>query len=149
MALLMSLKDAKQPMPAGAILLSPWLDLTASNPSCYEKASDDPMLSREIGLRWAESYLQGKDPRTPFASPLFADDLSGLSPILIHVGTREILLDDSQLMHEKLTKSGTPSTLKIWQGMPHVFQLFPGTVPQANEALEEIASFIRSRLVLK
>ena len=149
MALLLSLKQSNEPMPAGAVLLSPWVDLTASSKSCYEKAPDDPMLSREMGLNWAKSYLQGKDPKSPYASPLFADDVSGLPTILIHVGTREILYDDAQLLHEKLKKSGTVSMLKVWQGMPHVFQLFSGVIPQANEAITEIASFIQQRFLLK
>src|SRR5262249_42936926 len=93
-ATLVALRDAGAPLPVGAALISPWADLTLTSESVDTRAEFDPMCSRESLSPSAESYLDGLDPKTPLASPRYAD-LDGLPPLLIHVGDHEVLLDDS------------------------------------------------------
>jgi epsilon-lactone hydrolase len=144
LATLLAAREAGIALPAGAALLSPWTDLTGESATAISRADVDPML---VGARIAhagQTYLAGADPRNPLASPLFAD-LRGLPPLLIHVGDAETLLDDSRLLAERARAAGVAVTLHVWDGLFHVFPIFPAWLPEARKAVAEMASFILAR----
>lgn len=144
-ATLLALRDAGLPRPAAAVLLSPWLDLTLSGASMEGCAARDPMVQREPLQRMADAYLAGADPRTPLASPLFAD-LHGLPPLLIHVGTAETLLDDATRFAARARAADVPVRLDVWEDMIHVFNAFSFVLPEAREANRQIGAFLQERL---
>lgn len=139
MATLLALKDQRAPLPAGAVLLSPWTDLTGSGDSVRTRAEADPMITGDVLGPMAEHYLAGTAGNLPGASPLFGD-LSGLPPLLIQVGDAEVLLDDSTRLHERALAAGVDSTLHVFDEAFHVFQAIP-VLPESAEALEEVAQF--------
>lgn len=142
-AMLVSARDQDLPMPAAAVCISPWSDLTCSNESYRTRAEADPMVSPDIG-NMANLYLQGKDPKQPYASPNFAD-LRALPPLLIHVGRDEVLLDDSIKLHEKAKADGVDSTLEIWDDMIHVWHAFHPMLPEGKQAIERVGAFLRDK----
>jgi acetyl esterase/lipase len=138
--MLLAARDAKLPMPACAILVSPWLDLTCSAKSFETKADVDPLLTRNSLKEMADAYLAGADPRAPYASPVFAD-LSGLPPVLIQAGSDEVLLDDSINFDRRLREQGVAARLATWNGMIHVWPMFHPVLPEAGAAIDEAAAF--------
>jgi monoterpene epsilon-lactone hydrolase len=144
-AMLVALRDAKQPLPAAAVCLSPWVDLEGIGESMQTRAALDPMVQREPLLQMAAHYLAGQSPRTPLAAPLYAD-LSGLPALLIQVGTAETLLDDSTRLAERARKVGVDVTLEPWDDMIHVWQAFAALLPEGQQAIERIGEFIRQRV---
>jgi acetyl esterase/lipase len=141
---LVNLKNLGVAQPAGAILLSPWLDLTVSGSSVATNARVDAMLSPVSLDSFARLYLGELDRKAPLASPLFAD-LSGLPAMLVHVGSTEVLLSDAQRLVENIEKAGGEIALDIWPKMPHVFQLFSGRIPEGKAAIEQLGQFIQNR----
>ena len=103
------------------------------------------MFFREDGLAFAKVYLNGISGKSPVASPVFAD-LRDLPPLLIQAADSELLYDDAVRLHERALASGVDSTLHIYKGLPHVWQIFAGAVPEAERALEEIAVFAAQKL---
>ena len=101
------------PLPAALACISPWVDLAVAGPSMETNASNDPIVSRPMLLGWAKLYLGDHDPRTPLASPLYAD-LRGLPPLLIQVGSAEVLLDDATRLAERASAAGVNATLEVW-----------------------------------
>jgi len=143
-ATLVSARDQGLPMPAAAVPISPWSDMTCSNESYKTRAEADPMVgSGNIG-DMARLYLQGKDPKLPYASPNFAD-LRSLPPLLIHVGRDEVLLDDSIKLDQKAKADGVNSTLEIWEDMIHVWHAFHPMLPEGREAIARVGSFLREK----
>lgn len=145
LSLLQSLKKKDLPLPACAVLLSPWTDLSCSLPSMQENASRDPMLDPLLALDRARSYAGSLDLRDPSVSPLYGD-LSGLPPLLIHVGSDEILLDDSRCLAEEARQAGTSVDLEIWNKMFHVWHFLAGILPQGRKAIQRIAEFINDHI---
>ncbi len=145
LALLIAVKDTGLPQPAAAAVLSPWVDLTQSGRSHETKASADPALTQAALATRADDYLAGADPRSPLASPLFAD-LRGLPPLLIQVGTAEILLDDALGLATKAAEDDVAVTLRTFPGAPHVFQGFAAVLTEGAQALDEIGTFLRRHL---
>jgi monoterpene epsilon-lactone hydrolase len=143
-ALLVATRDAGEPVPAAAVLMSPTVDLTSSGASMTERADQDPISTPAMLRQFASDYLAGADPKTPLASPLFAS-LSGLPPLLIQVGTADLLLSDSERLATAADQAGVDVTLEIGEGLPHVYQLLLGT-PEAAEATERIGKFLRARV---
>jgi monoterpene epsilon-lactone hydrolase len=144
LALLVALRDAGEELPAAAVLMSPWTDLSCSGPSMTERAAEDPALTPE-GLRdMAAAYLAGADPRNPLASPLFAS-MAGLPPLLVQVGSAEILLSDSQRLAMTARAAGVDVTLQVAEALPHVYQGMSGT-PEAAEATTQIGKFLRTHI---
>lgn len=141
-ALLTTLRDAGADQPAAAALLSPHVDLTATGPSVTTHAADDVTLTPDALHGIATAYLAGTDPRTPLASPLFAD-LSGLPPLLILAGTAEILLSDAQRLAARAAAAGVDVTLREAAGLPHAYPIMLGT-PEAAEATTQIGTFLRA-----
>ena len=143
-ATLVALKDAGVPLPACGVALSPWVDLEGTGDSMSSKADVDPMIDDASMIeKMAGAYLDGKDPRTPLASPLYAD-LEGLPPLLIQVGTAEVLLDDSTRLAARAKASGVETELEIWDDMIHVFESFADILPEAQQAIDKIGSFLKA-----
>lgn len=146
MATALRLRDEGQPAPAALALLSPWTDLTLGNATHDSQAALDPFFPDRSVLRpAAQAYAAGRDLRTPWISPQFAD-LGGLPPTLIHVGEREALLDDSRLLAERMASSGTAVELKVHPGLWHVWQVFGGRVPEADRSIAALGAFLRRQL---
>jgi len=145
MATLLALRDRGMPRAAAGVCLSSWFDLTMSAESYTTKAEVDPIIKRETLIRWAQAYMQGQDPRTPIASPLFAD-LSGLPPLLIQVGTEEVLLDDSTELAARAKAAGVDATLEVWEEMIHVWHYFYPMLREGREAIARIGEFVRERM---
>lgn len=143
-ATLLALRDARAPLPAAGVCLSPWFDLTTSGASMQSKAAIDPIVQRESLQRMADAYLGAADPKTALASPLFAD-LTRLPPLLVHVGTAEILLDDSTRFAEGARAADVDVTLEVWDDMVHVWHAFAFLLPEARQAIERIGAFLRRR----
>jgi acetyl esterase/lipase len=144
---LLRLRDEGVPLPAAAVVLSPWTDLALTGASLQTNAKADPMIRSDQTPRLAAQYLAGADPRTPYASPLYGDP-ANLPPTLIQVGSDEVLLDDSVRMAERLRAAGCDVEIEIWPRMPHAWQLWPRIVPEAHTAIARIGEFVRSKHVL-
>ena len=144
LSLMLSLRDKHAELPAAASLFSPWTDLAATGQSVNTNAYRDAMFWAP-GLASAGEFYRGDTPAThPLVSPLYAD-LSGLPPLLIHVGDREILRDDSVRIAERARKAGVTTDLRIWPVVPHVWQLAQ-FVPEARESLQLASKFLKSYL---
>jgi len=139
LATLLALKASGDPLPACAVGLSPWTDLAGTGETAVSGAVDDPMLTPE-GLRSSGKDYAAEDLSNPLAAPLHGD-LEGLPPLLLQVGTREILLSDSTRFAEKAQAAGVDVTLEIEDGLIHVWQMLPG-VPEAESAIDRIGVFI-------
>jgi epsilon-lactone hydrolase len=140
-AALVAMRDSGLPMPACAVALSPWTDLTCSSPSYLTRAGSDPLLTRNVLLDMAAEYLAGQSASAPLASPLTAD-LKGLPPLLIQVGEDEVLLDDAVSLAGRAREAGVTVELQVWPEMIHVWQMFSGALPEADLAIAEIANFV-------
>lgn len=143
MATLIELRDRGIALPACAACISPLVDLTGDY-ACTNPTSCS-MFFPEDGLAFARIYLNGTSPHSPLASPLLAD-LKGMPPLLIQVADKELLFDDAVRLHEKAVASGVESCLNVYPGLAHDWHMFVGTVPEAGEALREIADFVKQRL---
>jgi monoterpene epsilon-lactone hydrolase len=144
-ALLVATRDTGDASPAAAALMSPTVDLTSSGASMTERTDQDPISTPALLRQLASDYLDGADPKTPLASPLFAS-LAGLPPLLVQVGTADVLLSDSERLAGAAAEAGVDVTLEIGDGLPHVFQLMLGT-PEAAEATEQIGKFLRAKVL--
>jgi acetyl esterase/lipase len=140
MATLLALRDAGTTLPAAGVCMSPWVDLECTGESMTTKADVDPVVQREGAIGMADMYLAGQDIRLPLASPL-RGDLRGLPPLLIQVGTRETLLDDSTRLAERARAAGVDVTIDTVEGAPHVWQVFSSFLPEGRDAIDRIANF--------
>lgn len=145
LATLVAARQAGDPMPACGYLLSPWTDLSSSGATILANADLDPMLAPEHLAEAASAYAGSRALDDPHISPLFSD-LRDLPPLLVQVGTDEILLDDSTRLAERALAAGVDVTLDVDTGMWHVYQVFAGVVPEATEALVRAAMFLRSKM---
>jgi epsilon-lactone hydrolase len=143
-ALLVAVRDAGEALPATGVLMSPTVDLTSSGASMTERVDQDPFSTPDMLHQFAADYLAGADPKNPLASPLFAS-LAGLPPLLIQVGTSDLLLSDAERLAAAAAKAGVDVTLEIGEGLPHVYQILLGT-PEAAQATERIGKFLRTRV---
>jgi monoterpene epsilon-lactone hydrolase len=147
LATLQALRDAKVPLPAAGVLLSPWLDLSGSGETMTTRAGIDPWLDPTLLVPFGKLYrgeLEATDPRV---SPLFGE-VGGLPPLLVQVGDHEILLSDSTRLAERAKEAGTELVLEVAPELWHVYQLFAPMLPDANEALARVGAFVRGRLGL-
>jgi acetyl esterase/lipase len=140
-AAILMIRDRGLPLPAGAVLLTPEVDLTESGDSFRTNEDLDVVLRR--GLPEANAlYAAGHDLRDPYLSPLFADFTKGYPPTLVQTGTRDLFLSNSVLIHRKLRDAGIDAELHVWEAMPHGGFLL-GEAPENAEILAEVARFIR------
>jgi phosphinothricin tripeptide acetyl hydrolase len=145
LATLVALRDAGDPAPAAGLCISPWTDLALTGDSIETKAAEDPMVRAADLSLMADAYLAGRDPRTPLASPLYAN-LAGLPPLLLQVGSAEILLDDAVRVAQRATKAGVAADLRVWPDMFHVWHAFADLLPEGQQAVDEMAAFLEKRL---
>ena len=142
LAALVALRDAGDPLPGAAVVISPWTDLDLGGESMRSRAAADVMLTPDGAREAADWYLAGQDARHPHASPLYAD-LHGLPPVLIQAGDAEILRDDSVRFAAAAQAAGVDVTLEIWPEMPHVWHIFAGLLPEADDAVQRIGRWLR------
>jgi monoterpene epsilon-lactone hydrolase len=145
-ALLLALRERGTPLPSCAFVMSPYADLTLSGETLVEKQAVDPTLTPD-GLRLrVPDYVAGGDAADPHISPIFGD-LTGLPPLLIQVGTHEILLSDALRLAARAARDDVPVTLEVIPCVPHVFQAFAAILDEADAALMRAASFMKEQLV--
>jgi epsilon-lactone hydrolase len=142
LSLLLRLRDQGAPLPAAAVAVSPWTDLALTGRSLRLNAKADPMLRSDDAPHFASCYLNGADPRSPYASPLYGDP-TGLPPTLIQVGSDEVLLDDSVRMADRMRAVGCRVELEIWPRMPHAWHLWARIIPEAHTAIERVGAFVQ------
>jgi phosphinothricin tripeptide acetyl hydrolase len=145
-ATLVALRDAGLPLPAAGVCLSPWVDLACRGASYETRAKADPIVERAGVEEMAAAYLGERDRATPLASPLYAD-LAGLPPLLVQVGSDEVLLDDAIGLADRARTAGVPATLEVWDGMIHVWPWFLTMLDEAESAVAAVAAFVRARSV--
>ncbi|WP_439815458.1 alpha/beta hydrolase [Zavarzinia sp. CC-PAN008] len=143
-AALVSARDKGLPLPACAIGISPWVNLGTENASYTALAAHDPMLSGTVADYFSVPYRDGVEVRHPLVSPLFAN-LSGLPPVLIQIGDREVFFGDACAMHQALIAADVDTELAVWKEMFHVWHLYWPMLAQGRAAVEQIAAFVRSR----
>ena len=144
-SVLLAARDFALPLPAAGVCFSPWVDLQCTGESMSVNDDLDAFIKYEGLFARAQSYLGEADPKHPWASALYAD-LHGLPPLLIHVGSAETLLDDSTRLAILAKDSGVDVSLKIWDDMVHVWQLFASVLPEGQQSIDESGEFIRSKL---
>lgn len=145
LALLARICDSGGPRPGAAVAFSPWTDMTLSGASLVENARADPLLPAARVTEARDYYLAGADPADPGASPLFAR-FAGAPPVFLQAARTEILRDDTLRMAAALEAQGVAVTADIWDDAPHVFAIFQGWLPEADEALRRAAGFLRQTL---
>ncbi len=142
---LLKLKQTGRPLPSCAVMLSPWVDLEMKGGSMTSKAEVDPIVNADTLKVWIQCYAPGLDVRDPLLSPLLGD-LAGLPPLLVQIGEREALLDDSIRLVDAAKRAGVPVEYRFWEGQIHVFQVFGHRMAEARQAIGEIGDFIRRYL---
>ena len=131
-------------LPPAAVVFSPWTDLTLSGASMDARSDQDPLFSREHFDAYVDAYLAGHDPKDELASPLLAD-LTGLPPLLIQVGSAEVLLDDSLRLAARAAEQEVDVSLDVVAGAPHVYQFNVGVMDEADAALTRAAQWLAQR----
>ncbi|QGM96969.1 alpha/beta hydrolase [Methylocystis parvus] len=140
LAVMIAEREAGRALPRAAALFSPWTDLAATGASARENEEKDALFTRLMLRVGARAYLGGQNPKTPLASPLYAD-LSGLPPLLLHVGADEMLRDDSVRVVERARDAGVAAELKIWPDAPHGWQAMDAC-PEGEESRREAIAFL-------
>ncbi len=143
LATAIAIRDAGLPSPASIVLLSPWVDLRGDSPSMTKNVRIDPMVRPSWSRACASMYLGGRDLDHPACSPLFASH-KGLPPILIQVGSDEIILDDSTRLDARCREAGVDVTLQQFEGLWHDFQTHAGILQAADDAMTKIAEFLHA-----
>jgi monoterpene epsilon-lactone hydrolase len=139
-----NLRDKGLGLPACVVAISPWVDLEGSGASMLTRAERDPLVQKESLLWLAGLYLNGADPKTPLAAPLYAD-LKGLPPTLILVGSAETLLDDALRIAEKLHADEVEVKLAVWPNMLHVWPVFAPKLSEGRDGCLDAGHFIRTK----
>ena len=142
-ALLLALRDADRPMPSSAFVMSPWADLTLSGNTIADRQEVDPILTGEALRIRVGDYASNANSSDPLISPVFAE-LQGLPPILIQVGSHEILLSDAVRLAERAANADVEVTLEVVPGVPHVFQAYAAVLDEGNAALDRAATFLNT-----
>jgi monoterpene epsilon-lactone hydrolase len=139
-------RDAGLPVPAAIVAFSAAFDHTRSGESMRTKEGIDPFFTREGMGRTGELYLGGQDPAQPLLAPALLADLHGFPPMLLQVGTDELLLDDSTRMAERARAQEVDVILDVVAGVPHVFPAYVDALEEAGQALDRAALFLTQRL---
>ena len=143
LATLVAARDAGLPLPSSVVVISPWTDLTLSGESMTNRGAADPTLSRDGLAAAAVAYAGRTDPADPLLSPIHAD-LHGLPPMLIQVGSHEILLDDAVRLAARAAADDVEVRLEVTPGATHVFQTYGHKLDEAGSALDAIGAFVRT-----
>ena len=144
-AALVAIRDAGLTQPALGWTISPWIDMEALGGTMTSNAASDPTVQRETIREMAAHYLNGADPRSPLAAPLYAD-LKGIAPLLIQVGSIETLLDDSIRLASRAAAAGVPVRLDIWPEMPHIWHIFHPILTASRNAIEQGGAFAKAAM---
>jgi monoterpene epsilon-lactone hydrolase len=144
-ALLLGLRDRGLPPPAAGVCISPWVDLTCSGATYATKAAVDPIVTRQSTTAMAQAYAGAHDLKAPLLSPLYAD-LRGLPPLLVQVGSDEVLLDDALGLAERARAAGVDVTVEEWPAMIHVWHWFLPMLTEAERAIGVVGEFVRTRV---
>lgn len=143
LALVLYVRDHGLPMPGGVITMSPWTDLTSSGESYETNYEMDPLFGNsKDNMLFHSSYIGEGDPTDPYMSPMFGD-FKGFPPVLMQVGSYEVLLSDTLSVAKKLKQAGVKHRLSVYEGMFHVFQMAMDLIPESREAWDETEEFIR------
>ncbi|MBS0222049.1 MAG: alpha/beta hydrolase [Proteobacteria bacterium] len=145
LATLLSLKQSGDELPAAGICMSPVTDLAKEGESMRTKIHLDPMVQPKSSTAYAQRYIADGDIKAPLASPLYAE-LEGLPPLLVLVGTWEVLLDDSTRFAAKANAAGVPVDLEVWEEMIHIWPFFAAVLPEGRQAIERMAAFIKNHV---
>ena len=137
---LLALKSNESPMPRGGICLSPLVDFTLSGESIHTNKDKDWIVKERLQAI-CSMYLGETSPKNPFASPLYAD-LKGFPPLLLQVGSSELLLDDSRRFAEKAQQDGVKAKLEVWDEMIHAWPIFAKEIPEGARAIESVGKFV-------
>ena len=141
-------QEQRLPLPAAALLISPCVDMETTGESYETNRDSDPFFKQEVVRGIIQNFLgKGTNARDPLVNPLYAD-LSGLGPVYIQAGGDETLADDARLLGEHAQKAGIDVRVDIFPGMLHTFQMAAGRAPEADEAIRELAGWVRPRLGL-
>lgn len=142
LALCLYLKDNRISLPAGIVVMSPWNDLTNSGTSYIENYEIDPLFGKTTNnMLYGSAYIGENDPHNPYISPIYGD-FTEFPPMLMQVGTHEVLLSDTLTVAEKAKKQKVKVKLSIYEGMFHVFQMAGDLIPESKAAWKEVGSFI-------
>ncbi|MCB1614757.1 MAG: alpha/beta hydrolase [Pseudomonadales bacterium] len=141
----LKIRDMGLPLPAATVTMSPWTDLAITGESVITNLKKDVLIPGDGLGEGADYYLNGADPRTPYASPLYGD-ATGMPPTLIQVSKDEVLLDDSRRLAAKYREAGIAVELELWDGLPHVWQTLAMIIPEGRAAIKNIGRFLRKHL---
>jgi len=142
-AMVMYLRDHRLPLPGGIIGMSPWGDLTCSGESYETNYSRDPQFGNTTdNLLHDSAYIGDADPRDPYLSPVFGE-FWGMPPVLMQVGSEEVLLSDTLRVADKLRMTKGKLRVSVYDGMFHVFQMAMRLIPESREAWEEVGAFLQ------
>lgn len=144
MSLCHYLKQQGRTLPAGIVAMSPWTDLAVTGASYTENREIDPVFGADGGgeMLLHSPYIGEEDAKNPLISALYGD-FTGFPPMLIQVGTHEMLLDDARSVAKKAKEQGVPVRLTVYEGMFHVFQMSGTAVPESKRAWEEVGAFLQ------
>lgn len=145
LATLLYLRDAGDPLPAAGVCISPWTDMTCSAESYTTRLEIDPMVLGNGLEKMADFYVGDADKKNPLASPVFAD-MTGMPPLLIHVGGREVLYDDAITVYENAKKAGVDVELLDEPEMFHVWHAFAPMLDEAQQAVDKIGVYLRGKM---
>jgi epsilon-lactone hydrolase len=144
-ATLVNARDNGLPLPAAALAMSPYADLTLAGATMETKREVDPLMSRELLEPRVIDYTAGQDAALGLVSPVFAD-LSGLPPLIIQAGTHEVLLDDAVRLARQAATADVEVTLDITARVPHVFQAYHAILDEGAAALDRAGQFLSAQL---
>ena len=149
LALMMYLRDHNLPLPNGAVLMSPWTDLTCSGDSHTFNFEKDPLFGNtKESMLYDSDYIGEVDPKLPYISPMFGI-YEGLPSMLYQVGSYEMLLSDSIIACDKAKAAGCDARLSVYQGMFHEFQMSLGLIPESKRAWKEVGEFVQEKYGLR
>ena len=144
LSLVMSLRDLASDLPAGLVMMSPWVDLAMRGESYVDRADRDPIESADV-LEWsARAYAAGTSLTDPRISPIYGS-FAGLPPMMVLVGSEELMYDDSIGIERRARAMGVDVTLNIAPGMPHVYPRFAAHLTAGQQAVDRMGEFVRSR----
>ncbi|MGR8947551.1 MAG: alpha/beta hydrolase [Gammaproteobacteria bacterium] len=147
LTVVLNARERGLPMPAGIMPMSPWVDMEVNGETLESRASTDALVQKAVVENMSTTFLGDASPQDPLANPLYAD-LGGLPPMYIQVGDHETLLDNSTRLEERAKSAGVDVKLDNFPEMQHVFQFMAGMAPEADDAVQRMAAWAKSRLGL-
>jgi len=145
----LKMRDGGIGIPAAIVLWSPWTDVTRSGDSYYTLKNADPFIpSDSMFKNMADAYVNPSDQKNPYASPVYGNFSKGFPPTLIQGGTKEILLSDFIRLYQAIDQADIPVKLDIYEGMPHVFQVFLHNTTESNASLSKMSKFLHDYLAV-